>query len=159
LTHGESIRAHDAPATRHIVPVNLYSSWHFVSLQITQINMNTLRWILGTVSVLCGGGLLALFVVSNGFRRSFGASETNPLLVILPLAAMVVLFAGLVVPSNKVLLHVGAVAAVALVAFCIWQMVTESATVLWFALMYLALWFVFYASKAWGSPALTTTIP
>ncbi len=113
--------------------------------------MNTLRWTLGVISVLFGGGFFALFVVSNGIRRSFGASENNPLLVILPLAAGGLLFAALVWPSNKTLLHVGAVAAVALVAFCVWQIVTESATVLWCALLYLALWFVFYGSKAWAT--------
>jgi hypothetical protein len=120
--------------------------------------MNILRWILGTISVLFGGGFVALFVISNGFRRSFGASENNPLLVILPLAAVALLFAGLVAPSNRILLHVGAVAAVALVAFCVWQMITESATVLWLALLYIALWFVFYGSKAWGTPTVTTAI-
>jgi hypothetical protein len=120
--------------------------------------MNTLRWTLGVISVLFGSGFVALFVVSNGFRRSFGASENNPLLVILPLAAVGFLFAALVWPMNKPLLHAGAVAAVALVAFCIWQIISEAATVLWFALIYLALWFVFYGAKAWGTPAAASTL-
>jgi hypothetical protein len=120
--------------------------------------MNALRWILGIISVLFGGGLLTLFVVSNGFRRSFGASENNPLLAILPLVAVGLLCTALIWPANKILLHVGAFAAVALVVFCVWQMVTESATVLWFALVYLALWFVFYGSRTWGSSPVTSTI-
>lgn len=109
--------------------------------------MNILRWILGVISVLFGGGFFALFVASNGFRRSFGASENNPLVAILPLVAVAFLFAALIWAQNKMLLHLGAAMAVALVVFCVWQIVTEAATVLWFALLYLALWFVFYGSK------------
>lgn len=114
--------------------------------------MNILRWILGIVGVLLSGGLLALFVASTGFRRSFGASENNPLLAILPIAALGLLSAALVWPLNRTLLHVGAMAAVALVVFCVWQIISEAATVLWFALIYLALWFVFYGSKVWATP-------
>ena len=120
--------------------------------------MNTLRWILGIISVLFGGGFLALFAVSNGFRRSFGASENNPLLAILPIAAAGLLFAALVWPLNKTLLHAGAAAAVVLAAFCVWQIISEAATVLWFALLYLGLWFVFYGSKAWATTSVTSAI-
>jgi hypothetical protein len=47
--------------------------------------MNTLRWILTVVLALLAVGYLAFFVVAGSFRRSFGASETNPLLLALPL--------------------------------------------------------------------------
>jgi hypothetical protein len=39
--------------------------------------MLTLRWILGSIIVLAGGGFVALAIVAGGFRRSFGASSTG----------------------------------------------------------------------------------
>jgi hypothetical protein len=119
--------------------------------------MTALRWVLGLIILLLGGGYLFLFVVSNGFRRSFGASENNPLLAILPLAAAAILLAALVWPGNRMLLHLGAVAAVGLIGFCVWQMISESATVLLFGILYLAVWLVFYWMAAWHAP--TTTGP
>jgi hypothetical protein len=112
--------------------------------------MNTLRWALGIVLALLGGGYLALLVFSNGFRRSFGASGNSILFVILPLAAMAMLFAPLVLPTNRTLLHLGAIAAVAMIGLCLWQIISDSAIVLWFAILYLVLWLWFYASTAWG---------
>lgn len=106
--------------------------------------MNTLRWTLGLTTAFLGGGYLFLFLVSNGFRRSFGASENNPLLAILPLTAMMLLLGSVMFPAQKILLHVTAVAAVALVGFCIWTLIKEAATVMWFALVYLTAWFTFY---------------
>ena len=110
--------------------------------------MMALRWTLGLTTALIGGAYLFLFLVSNGFRRSFGASENHPLLAILPLAAAALLLAGLLFPAQKLLLHLAAVAAVGLVCFCAWMLVKESATVLWFALLYLAAWFCFYWQAA-----------
>ncbi|TAK50862.1 MAG: hypothetical protein EPO25_18140 [Gammaproteobacteria bacterium] len=117
--------------------------------------MLTLRWILGSIIVLVGGGFVALSIVAGGFRRSFGASSIHPLLTLLPLVAMVLLLAALMFPAKKLLLHAAALAAVALVVFCIWQLVSESATVLWWALLYLGGWLVFY----WlATASLTATI-
>lgn len=90
-----------------------------------------------------------LSVVASGFRKSFGASDTNPIITILPLVAAAVLLAGLIMPSNKALLHAGAVAAVGLIGVCIWQMIAESATVTWFGIAYLIAWLVFYYRAAW----------
>lgn len=70
--------------------------------------MVALRWVMGLILVGMGTGFFILTMVSNGFRKSFGASEINPLLLILPIAAMLILLAGLIAPSNRVLLHVGA---------------------------------------------------
>ena len=111
--------------------------------------MNVLRWILGSIALALGGGFVFLVIISNAFRRSFGASPNGALLLILPLVALGVLLAALLFPACKPLLHVAAVAAVGLVGFCIWQMVAESATVLWLALLYLAAWFAFYWLAAW----------
>jgi hypothetical protein len=111
--------------------------------------MNTLRWILGLTLVLVGGGYLALLVFSNGFRRSFGASENNQFLAILPLVALGVLLAAVVWPANRMLLHVGALTAAGFVGLCVWQMISESATILWLGILYLVLWLVFYWWTAW----------
>jgi hypothetical protein len=115
--------------------------------------MLTLRWLLGLTTAALSGGYLFLFLVSNGFRRSFGASENNPLLAILPLTAAVILLASVVTPGTKILLHVAAIMAIALVGFCIWQLVKESAVVMWFALMWLAAWFCFYWHAGWKTVA------
>ena len=111
--------------------------------------MNALRWILGIVILLLGGGYLFLFMISNGFRKSFGASENNPLLAILPLASVLILLAGLVWPANRTLLHLGAAAAVGLIGFCVWQIFLDYAAVLWLGILFLLLWLVFYWSAAW----------
>jgi len=114
--------------------------------------MLTLRWILGSILVLLGGGFTILVIVSNGFRRSFGASPVHALFVALPLIAMVLLLAALIAPTQRMLLHVAAGAAVILVGFAIWQLIAESATVMWWGLLYLATWFVFYAQALKAAP-------
>ena len=67
--------------------------------------MNALRWTLGLTTAFLGSGYLFLFLVANGFRRSFGASENNPLRVIVPLMALALLFASVLFPAQKTLLH------------------------------------------------------
>ncbi|MEP6764895.1 MAG: hypothetical protein ABJB66_11315 [Gemmatimonadaceae bacterium] len=111
--------------------------------------MTALRWTLGIIITVLAGGFVMLSVVAGGFRKSFGASDTNPLVTMLPLLAAAVLLAGLIVPSHKPLLHAGAVAAVGLISFCVWQMIAESATVTWLGIAYLIAWLVFYYRAAW----------
>jgi hypothetical protein len=111
--------------------------------------MNALRWLLGLSTAFFGGGYLILFVVASGFRRSFGASANNSLLAILPLAAMALLLGGILFPAQKLLLHTAATGALALVGFCIWMLMKEAATVMWFALIYLLAWFTFYWHAGW----------
>ncbi|MBX3747448.1 MAG: hypothetical protein KF833_19235 [Verrucomicrobiae bacterium] len=111
--------------------------------------MILLRWVLGLIAAGLGGGFLFLIVLSNAFRKSFGASTHGLLFAGLPVVALGLLLGAVVLPGNRMLLHVAALAAVGLVSFCIWQIVTESAVVLWFALAYLAVWFVFYWHAAW----------
>lgn len=111
--------------------------------------MNTLRWILGTVGLLFGGGFVLLAVLGNAFRKSFGASDPNPLLIALPILGIGLLLASILFPSSKPLLHIAAVAAIGLVGFCFWQIIRESAVPLWFAIAYLAVWFVYYLLAAW----------
>lgn len=99
---------------------------------------------LGLVLAALGGGFFFLTMVASGFRKSFGASTINPLIQVLPIAAMLVLLAGLIAPSNRMLLHVGAACAVALIGFCVWQMISESAIVVWIGVFYLVVWLYFY---------------
>jgi hypothetical protein len=94
-------------------------------------------------------------MVAGGFRKSFGASPPSPLIVIGPLAALTVLLATLIAPTHRTLLHIGAAAALMLVGFSIWQIISESATVLWFGLIFLGLWFVFYGHSL-NTPSLTS---
>jgi hypothetical protein len=111
--------------------------------------MLALRWILGLTIGFLGGGYLFLFLVSNGFRSSFGGSKNNPLLAILPLLAAGLLLASVIFPAQKTLLHLAAVAAVGIVGFCVWQMISESAVVVWFGIIYVGVWFIFYWHAAW----------
>jgi hypothetical protein len=106
--------------------------------------MLTLRWILGLILVVCAGGFVALNIIGGGFRRSFGASDTNPLLFILPMLALALMFIALVAPASKPLLHAAAVAAGVLAAFCVWAIFAQNAREMWFAVGYLGLWFLFY---------------
>ena len=111
--------------------------------------MIALRWILGIAAAVVGGGFIALSILGGGFRKSFGASETHPLGIWLPLLAFAPMVASLVAPTQKPLLHLAAVSALAIAAYCVWQIVSESANVLWVALLYLGLWFVYYLHAAW----------
>lgn len=110
--------------------------------------MTPLRWLLGILAAGLGGGFLFLVILSNAFRRSIGATPNGPLLLILPLAAIGVLLAAILHPTFKPLLHTAAVVALALLGFCIWQIITESAMVLWLGILYLAGWFTFYSLAA-----------
>ena len=107
--------------------------------------MSALRWFLG----------LTLFLLSNVFRRSLGASENNPVFALIPLLAAGLLFAAVLYPGARPLLHVAAVAALGLTAFCLWQLIAESAPIMVFGLLYLATWFSFY----WMAAGRTATSP
>lgn len=109
-----------------------------------------LRIFLGVTLGLAASGYLGLAMFASGFRRSFGASSRNAALVFAPLAAMAVLLAALICVTVLPLLHVAAGMAIVLALLCTWQIATQAAQVLWLALAWLALWFVFYARAAWG---------
>lgn len=111
--------------------------------------MNTLRWILGIIGVLFGGGFVILAIVGSGFRKSFGASDTNPLLIAMPMLAIVLLLAAIFFPSSKPLLHVAAVAALGLVGYFLWEIFKQGEAPFWLAIVYLAAWSVFYWHAAW----------
>jgi hypothetical protein len=107
--------------------------------------MIVFRWSLGVVLAATASAYLVLMIVAGGFRQSFGASAVNPLITVLPLLGMGLLLAGLVVPSYRPLLHVGAICAVALLGACVWFLIAEAATELWVAIILLVGWLWFYA--------------
>lgn len=111
--------------------------------------MNALRWILGSITVLFGGGFVFLMIVGSAFRKSFGASETSPLMVVLPLLGFLVLFGAILFPGSKLLLHAAAIAALGLVGFCLWIIFKESDPTMWLAIVYLIVWFAYYWLAAW----------
>jgi hypothetical protein len=106
--------------------------------------MVALRWTMGLLLAAIGGGFFAFTVFARGFRRSLGASPFNPLLQILPLAAMAVMLLGLIWPTNRAVLHAGALAAIGTIGFCVWQAVSEGALVVWFGVLYAGVWLWMY---------------
>lgn len=116
--------------------------------------MNTFRWVLGSITLLFGSGFVLLMIIGNGFRKSFGASE-NSLLSFLPAAlAFILLFASIVCPTHRPLLHTAAIAAVGLVAYCFWLIVKEGDAPVSLALIYFTAWFSYYWLAAWRNPTL-----
>ena len=111
--------------------------------------MTALRWFLGITLSLLLGGYLFLFMVSNSFRRSFGASANNPLLAILPIAFGLLLLAGIIWPANRILMHIAAGAAVGWLGFCIYEMIKEGAPSILLGILYGILWLVFYWLATW----------
>jgi hypothetical protein len=117
--------------------------------------MNTLRWILGSIAVVLGGGFVILVLLGNAFRKSFGASEHGPLIIGLPVVGVGLLLAAIFFPASKPLLHVAAVAALGLTGFCVWQITAKGEAPLWFAVAYLAAWFGYYWLAAWRDVSST----
>lgn len=110
--------------------------------------MNTLRWLLvvGTASAMIG--FIALLIVADGFRRSFGASENGPLVAILPLIAMLLFLGALLWPEQRALRHAAAVMALILVGLSIWVF-RESVFVGSLGLIYSGLWGLWYWQEVW----------
>ncbi len=107
--------------------------------------MTFLRGSLGILLGLALAGWMALAVLGDGFRRSFGASPASLLLALGPPAGLALMLAALAAPQVRPLLHAGAAAAGLLAVFTLREMVQEGAPSLALALLVLALWFVFYA--------------
>jgi hypothetical protein len=106
--------------------------------------MQALRWSLGVVSLLAGIGWLALGVLGNSFRGSFGASPVDLVTRVGPVIVMALVLASVLMPGNKALLHV---TAVIVAAACVGgvMVLRESVFVGTTCLAYGAAWFVFYA--------------
>ena len=112
--------------------------------------MAALRWSLLAVTGIVALGFVALAVVGGGFRRSFGASETHPLIVLLPSLVLALFLISLLFPGNRPLLHTVAAIDVLLAGGSVWLCrETPFGGVL--GLGYAALWFVYYWLAAWTS--------
>jgi hypothetical protein len=110
--------------------------------------MGALRWILASATAMVAMGFVALLVVADGFRRSFGASENGPFTVVLPVTGMLVFLASLLWPGQRMLLHVAAAMALALAACSVW-ILRESVFVGVMGLLYSGLWGAWYWHAAW----------
>jgi hypothetical protein len=111
--------------------------------------MNVLRWTLGGLLVLGAGGWILLAILGGGFRKSFGASDGNPLIVILPLAAMAVLLGGVLLQGSRGLLHAGAAVAVVLAVVSVWQIIRVPSAFFVLVLLFLMAWLTYYWQAAW----------
>jgi len=114
--------------------------------------MNALRWILASAATLVMIWFIALLVQADSFRRSFGASKNGPLVALLPMTAMLVFLAGLIFPGQRVLLHIAAATALALVGCAVWVL-RESTFLGITGLLYSALYLVWYWQVAWARTA------
>lgn len=115
--------------------------------------MSLLRWTLGLIGLVFGVGFVTLAVLGSAFRKSFGASGHSALFIGLPTLGVALLLAAILFPTHKPLLHIAALTALGLAALCLWQIVGEGATPLWFAIGYLGVWFVYYWLAAWRGTA------
>lgn len=111
--------------------------------------MNTLRWILGTLGFVLGGGILLLSVQASALCKMFGTSGNGPLFLGALTVGWGLLLAAIFLPSSKPLLHLAAVAAVGLVGLCLREIFKNGDAPLWFAVAYFVAWFVFYWLAAW----------
>jgi len=114
--------------------------------------MNILRWMLAAGTALVAAGFVALLVMADSFRRSFGASDNGPLVMAVPLAVMAVFLASLLLPGQRVLLHVAAAVALGLAACSVWIM-RESVFLGVMGLLYAGLWSAWYWHTAWTRAA------
>ena len=111
--------------------------------------MQTLRWILGIMTALSAVGLLALVVLGNGFRRSFGASGNGGAKVALLLLLQGALLVSIATPEWAWWLHVSAVGMAGLIVGCLW-VCRESVFVGTTGLAYCGLWICYYWQVAWA---------
>jgi hypothetical protein len=110
--------------------------------------MTGLRWTLGVLAGIAGALVLAVIVVGGGFRSSFGASDTNPLVSIAPMAGIGLVLASVVWPQSRGLMHAAAVVIVALLGLAVYLARREPATATCLGL-YAAAWLWYYWRAVW----------
>jgi hypothetical protein len=115
--------------------------------------MTGLRWTLIVVTAFLATGWVLLVIWADGFRRSFGASSTGGIAIVLPFIVMALILASLFLPDQKWLQHLSALAAVAVVAACLVVM-SETVLMAMLGLTYMGLWLLHYWHTVWrASPA------
>jgi hypothetical protein len=110
--------------------------------------LTSLRWTIGIVTTLVTIAWIAFSALAGGFRRSFGASENSPLLSIVVIAAAALIVSSVIWPERRMLLHVTAVAMLALSVGCLY-LTREAPFVATLGLMYAGLWLLYYYRTAW----------
>ena len=88
--------------------------------------MPTFRWLLAVLTLLAAIGWVALGLLGDGFRRSFGASGNHPLKLALPPLIGLLLLLGLLFPAQRGVVMAGAAAACVLLVASLW-LLRESA--------------------------------
>jgi hypothetical protein len=104
----------------------------------------TLRGSLLGITIVAAVTWFAFNAAGDSFRRSFGASENGPLLVVVPLLFVAILVSALFMPERRLLLHIGAGAAVIILGASIW-ISRETLFVASLGVAYAAAWLLFYA--------------
>lgn len=110
--------------------------------------MNTLRWILGSATVLLTLGFWSLLLIGDGFRRSFGASENSGWKVAVAVVIQIALVGSIAFPTHRAMMHASAAVILAVAVSCLWVL-RESAFVGTSSLAFCALWTAYYL-KATG---------
>lgn len=105
--------------------------------------MEGLRWTLAIVTLLAAIAWLLFFSWGNSFRSSFGASRTSEGFLFLPLLVMGLLIGSLLLPEQKVFLHVVAVGVVlmGLLSLLLLPKFSGAGVI---GLTYCGLWLVYY---------------
>jgi hypothetical protein len=114
--------------------------------------MNELRVALCVVAVVVVAGWVALVVVASAFRGSFGASETSPVVIMLPPAVLALAFLSVVLPGQRWLLHATAVVLALCALGCLWLLRTAPFVAV-AGLAYMAAWFSYYWQALHGAGA------
>lgn len=107
--------------------------------------MHALRWVLLLGTALVAVGFVALLVLADGFRRSFGASQNGPWILALPLTAMFIFAMSLAFPGQRAMLHLAALLALALAVGSVW-ILNESGFIGTLGLLYAGLWLAWFWS-------------
>ena len=105
--------------------------------------MEGLRWTLAAVTVLAAVAWLLFFSWGNSFRSSFGASKNSGGLLLVPLLILGLLIGSLLLPEEKILLHIVAAGVIALTLLSLLLLPKFSGAGL-IGLTYCSLWLVYY---------------
>ena len=102
-----------------------------------------LRWTIGIATAVIAALWVALAVLGDSFRRSFGASENAPWMFFVPIAVGALVIASVMSPERRTLLHVVAVVMVLLCLGSLW-LARETMFVATLGLLYTGMWLTFY---------------
>jgi len=105
--------------------------------------MDGLRWTLAVITGMAAIAWFLFFAWGNSFRGSFGASKNSEGLLFAPLLILGILVGSLLLPEEKVFLHVVAVGVVLMTLFSLLLLPKFSGAGM-IGLSYCSLWLVYY---------------